>query len=114
VPALLRQVDVLVQSNTAPEGFGRSVAEAMSAGVPVIASRAWSFLELIEDGRTGWLVPVGDAAALAQRMIAVGRDPAERHAVAAQARAVIGETTSAERSVATFARVVDAARKKRA
>jgi glycosyltransferase involved in cell wall biosynthesis len=114
VPALLRQVDVLVQSNTAPEGFGRSVAEAMSAGVPVIASRAWSFLELIEDGRTGWLVPAGDAEALALRMIAAGRDSDGRHAVAARARAAIGETTSAERSVATFARAVAAAKEKRA
>ena len=113
VPALLRQIDVLVQSNTAPEGFGRSVAEAMAAGVPVIASRAWSFLELIEDGRTGWLVPVGDAAALAQRMIAAGRDAGQRRDVAEQARAFIAETTGAERSIATFAQVIDGAAKKR-
>ena len=113
VPALLRQIDVLVQSNTAPEGFGRSVAEAMSAGVPVIASRAWSFLELIEDGRTGWLVPVGDAAALAARMVAVGRNPGERRAVAERARVFIEETTDAERGVATLARVVGRAAKNR-
>jgi glycosyltransferase involved in cell wall biosynthesis len=113
VPALLRHVDVLVQSNTAPEGFGRSVAEAMSAGVPVIASRAWSFLELIDDGRTGWLVPVGDADALAQRMTAAGRHPMERRAVAERARAAISETTTSERVVATFTRVVAAARLKR-
>lgn len=114
VPALLRQIDVLIQSNIAPEGFGRAVAEAMSAGVPVIASRAWSFLELIDDSRTGWLVPVGDAGALAQRMIAVGRDPGQRRAVAMRARAAIGETTNAERAVAAFARVVEKAAQKRA
>jgi glycosyltransferase involved in cell wall biosynthesis len=114
VPALLRHVDVLVQSNTAPEGFGRSVAEAMSAGVPAIASRAWSFPELIDDGRTGWLVPAGDSAALAQRMIAAGLDPGERQAVAGRARTAIGEMTSAPRSVATFAGVVAAARQQRA
>jgi glycosyltransferase involved in cell wall biosynthesis len=114
VPALLRQIDVLIQSNTAPEGFGRAVAEAMSAGVPVIASRAWSFLELIEDGRTGWLAPVGDAGALAQRMIAAGRDPGQRRAVAERARTAIGETTNAERGVAAFARVIENAAHRRA
>ena len=65
VQRLLRQIDVVVQCNTAPEAFGRSVAEAMSAGLPVIASQGWSFSELIEDGRTGWLVPPGDVQALA-------------------------------------------------
>jgi glycosyltransferase involved in cell wall biosynthesis len=113
VPALLSRVDVLVQSNTAPEGFGRSVAEAMRAGVPVIASRAWSFLELIEDRRTGWLVPPGDSAALAQRMISAAREPDERHAVAARAREAIGEITQAERSLATFRQVVVQAIEKR-
>lgn len=114
VPALLRHIDVLIQSNIAPEGFGRAVAEAMSAGVPVIASRAWSFLELIDDGRTGWLVPVGDAGALAQHMIAAGRDPVQRQAVAARARAAIGDTANAERAVAAFVRAVDKAAQKRA
>jgi len=113
VPALLRQIDVLIQSNIAPEGFGRAVAEAMSAGVPVIASRAWSFLELIEDGRTGWLVPAGDVAALAAMMIAAGRDPAQRQAVAARARAFIDEMTNAERGVAALARTIDKAAQKR-
>jgi glycosyltransferase involved in cell wall biosynthesis len=113
VPALLRQIDVLVQSNTAPEGFGRSVAEAMNAGVPVIASRAWSFLELIEDGQTGWLVPVGDAAALAQRMLAAGQSPEERRDVAERGRAFIGEMTNADRVVTTLGQVVDTAAKKR-
>jgi glycosyltransferase involved in cell wall biosynthesis len=114
VPALLRAIDVLVQSNTAPEGFGRSVAEAMDAGVPVIASNAWSFPELIEDGRTGWLVAAGDSAALAERMLAAGRDADARRAMGARARVAIGETILSERTVAAFARVVAAATRKRA
>ena len=113
VPALLQRVDVLVQPNTAPEGFGRSVAEAMIAGVPVIASRGWSFLELIEEGRTGWLVTPGDADALAQRMLAVARDPEARRAVAERARHFIGEATSAERGVAAFAKAIEKATAKR-
>jgi len=109
VPALLRQIDVLIQSNIAPEGFGRAVAEAMRAGVPVIASGAWSFLELIEDGRTGWLVPVGDAAALAQRMLAAGRDAGQRREVAARARAFIAGTTAAAQGIEAFRGIVERA-----
>lgn len=114
VPVLLRQIDVLIQSNIAPEGFGRAVAEAMSAGVPVIASGAWSFSELIEDGRTGWLVPVGDVEALAQRMLTAGRNPVERRAVAERARAAISEITNASRGWAAFVRVVEESVQKRA
>jgi glycosyltransferase involved in cell wall biosynthesis len=113
VPMLLRQIDVLIQSNIAPEGFGRAVAEAMSAGVPVIASRAWSFSELVEDNRTGWLVPVGDVEALAQRMLAAGRNPGERRAVAERARTAIRETTNPSRGVAAFVRVVEESVQKR-
>lgn len=113
VPAVLRHIDVLVQPNTAPEGFGRSVAEAMTAGVPVIASRAWSFLELIEDDVTGWLVPPGDVTALARRMLAAARDPEARRAVAERARVFVGEATRAERCVAAFGTAIEAATAKR-
>jgi glycosyltransferase involved in cell wall biosynthesis len=102
VPRLLTEVDVLVQSNTGPEGFGRSVAEAMQAGVPVIASGRWSFLELIEDGQTGWLVPPGDAAALATRMVAVAQDAPARRAVAARAQAFIARAIQPAACVAAF------------
>jgi glycosyltransferase involved in cell wall biosynthesis len=81
VGELLRHVDVLVQPNTGPEGFGRSVIEAMQAGVPVIASRGWSFLELIDHGSTGWLVPPGNPQALAYRMIGAAANASARRRV---------------------------------
>jgi glycosyltransferase involved in cell wall biosynthesis len=102
VPRLLRQIDVVVQSNTAPEAFGRSVAEAMSAGLPVIASRGWSFSELIEDGRTGWLVTPGDVQALAQRMLAAAGDARARQDTGTRARAFITSVTDASRCAAAF------------
>lgn len=47
------------------EGFGLTPLEAMASATPVVASDAGAFAEMIVDGVTGRVVPVGDAAALA-------------------------------------------------
>ena len=48
------------------EPFGVSFVEAMLAELPCIGTTRWAMPEIIEDGKTGWLVPDGDARALAQ------------------------------------------------
>jgi glycosyltransferase involved in cell wall biosynthesis len=70
------------------EGLGLSVMEAMAARLPVVATAVGGVKELVEDGRSGLLVPPGDASALAD---AIGRalaDPpgSDQMAHAAQAR----------------------------
>jgi glycosyltransferase involved in cell wall biosynthesis len=47
------------------ENFPHSVVESLAVGTPVIATRAGGVAEVVEDGRNGLLVPVGDPAALA-------------------------------------------------
>jgi glycosyltransferase involved in cell wall biosynthesis len=51
-----------------PETFGNTVAEAMSQGKAVVASRIGSLEDLVADGETGLLVPPGDADSLAGAM----------------------------------------------
>jgi len=51
------------------EGFGLTAAEAMAAGKPVIGTDVPGLREVVEDGVTGFLVPVNDAEALAGRLI---------------------------------------------
>jgi glycosyltransferase involved in cell wall biosynthesis len=48
-----------------PEAFGRGAVEAQAMGVPVIASNIGGYTETVVEGETGFLVPPGNAAALA-------------------------------------------------
>jgi glycosyltransferase involved in cell wall biosynthesis len=61
------QAHALVQPSFA-EGLPVVVMEAMALGRPVIASAVAGVPELVQDGRTGWLVPAGSAADLAAAM----------------------------------------------
>lgn len=69
------------------EGYGMSVVEAMSFGLPVIASRLSALPELVADGETGLLVPPDDADALHDAMRQLLVDPALRARMGAAGRA---------------------------
>ena len=56
---------MMVVSPSLYEGFGLPAAEAMSCGAPVIATTGGAFPEVIDHQETGWLVPPGNAEALA-------------------------------------------------
>lgn len=56
-------------SNNADEGIPNALKEAMATGLPVIATRTGGSPELVEDGKTGFLVPQKDAEALAEKII---------------------------------------------
>lgn len=56
----MAEINVLLNLSTFAESFGRTVAEAMAAGRPVIAYRWGALPELVQDGDTGYLVPFLD------------------------------------------------------
>lgn len=68
------------------EGLGLALVEAMAAGTPVLASRSGGIVEVVEEGHNGLLFPEGDAAALAQALLRLIREPALRHHLAAGGR----------------------------
>jgi glycosyltransferase involved in cell wall biosynthesis len=72
------------------EPFSNAVAEAMMRGTAVVATDTGGTPELVRDGVTGFLVPPGDAAALADRLtrLLTDRDLAERLGAAARAFAM--------------------------
>lgn len=68
IPQLMHAVDVVVHTSTAPEPFGRVIAEGMLARKPVVATQAGGAQEIIQPGKTGWLVPAGDPATLREAL----------------------------------------------
>ncbi|MHC4829170.1 MAG: glycosyltransferase family 4 protein [Planctomycetota bacterium] len=75
VPSLLRVFDVFAFPSLL-EGLGTSVLDALSARLPVVASRTGGIPEMIEDGETGLLVPPKDAVALGEALVRLLGDPA--------------------------------------
>lgn len=69
------------------ETFGNVTLEAMAAGVPVVAARATGTSDLVDDGRTGFLVPPRDADAYADAIGRIAADPALRRALGAAGHA---------------------------
>lgn len=114
VARLLHASDVAVlPSRAVVETLPLCVLEAMSTGVPVVASRVGSLPEIVEDGVTGWLIPPADPVELARRLEHIIRDPEGARRTAAEARErVVGRYTierTAERYMALFEEVAAAA-----
>jgi glycosyltransferase involved in cell wall biosynthesis len=85
------------------------VYEAMALGKPVVASDVHGLPELVERGRTGLLVPVGDDAAVAAAIVALLEDPARRRAMGEAARRRIREQFNVRHATRALEDVVCAA-----
>lgn len=68
MPAAYMLSDVVVSASTDPEAFGRVVIEAQALGRPIVATDHGGARETILPDVTGWLVPPGDADALAKAL----------------------------------------------
>ncbi len=76
------------------ESFGLAAAEAMAVEVPVIGANAGGLPEVVSDGETGLLFPVGDHAKMAEAALALLSDPPRRLAMGKAARKRIIENFS--------------------
>jgi glycosyltransferase involved in cell wall biosynthesis len=107
MPAAFLAASVVTVPSTEPEAFGRSAVEAQAMGTPVVTSDLGAVPETVLAPpqvapweRTGWRVPSGDAAALAEAVGgALSLGASAREALAARARAHVERHFSLERMV---------------
>lgn len=86
LPAALHEMGLFAMPSVVEEAFGVAALEAAATGLPVVASRAGGLPEVVADGETGLLVPVGDVAALAEALGALIADPGRARRMGAAGR----------------------------
>ena len=84
------------------ESFGLAALEAMACGAPVVASRAGGLPEVVEDGSTGYLLPVGATDEMAKAGVRILCDPALAKRLSEAGRALALERFSSEAIVPQY------------
>ena len=92
------------------ESFGLSMAEAMGAGLPIIATRVGALPELIEDGVTGTLVPSGNIPALYRAILEKLENPDRAQTLADAGRELVRQRFSWDQSAREMTEIYQAVR----
>lgn len=106
IPEVLRALDCFVLPSLA-EGISNTILEAMSSGLPVIATRVGGNPELVAEGNTGRLVPAGNPEAMARAIIAYAQNPEQARAAGRQGRAEVERRFSLDAMVGAYRSVYD-------
>lgn len=88
------------------EGMSVSILESMAAGLPAVVTDVGGNRELVEDGRTGWVVPRGDAAGITAALERLLLDPAARSRFGYDARERASRLFTIEKMCADYAVVL--------
>jgi phosphatidylinositol alpha-mannosyltransferase len=110
VPGEYRAADVFVAPALGSESFGIVLLEAMSVGVPVVASDISGYREVVRNGVDGLLVPPGDAKAVAEAVERILAEPGLAARLRASAMRRVLEfswETVAKRVEAAYAEAID-------
>jgi sugar transferase (PEP-CTERM/EpsH1 system associated) len=106
VPELLRALDAYVLPSLA-EGISNSLLEAMATGVPVVATRTGGNPEVVVDGESGLLFPVGDARRLGEHLLRLHADPQLRQELAGRALRRVREDFALDSMVDRYAQLYE-------
>lgn len=95
---LLCALDVFVSASET-ESFGLVIAEAMAAGTAVVATKTEGAKEIIEDGKTGVLVPIGNVPRIAEAINALLQNPERNREISLRAKEAAHSKFSLQRMV---------------
>jgi glycosyltransferase involved in cell wall biosynthesis len=104
--SLHKAFDIFVMSSVT-EGLGTSLLDAMACGKPIVATTAGGMPEVVEDGKTGILVPPRDPEAMAGGIVTLLKDESLRHAMGQAGLSLAQARFSAERMVQDTLRVYE-------
>ena len=97
--------DVVCQMSRWEEVFGYVNAEAMASGKPLVGTRVGGIPEIIEHGKTGYLVDRRDTAAMTHRILELVRDPDLRRRMGAAGRERVVEKFNHKKNVAQLVKL---------
>jgi sugar transferase (PEP-CTERM/EpsH1 system associated) len=102
IPELLNALDCYVLGSLT-EGISNSLLEAMATGLPVVATVTGGNPEVVVDGQSGILFPVGDASSLAAHLVRLQAKPEERSRLGEGALRRVRTSFSLEAMVQNYA-----------
>lgn len=89
------------------EGISNTVLEAMSSSLPVVATNVGGNADLVEHGQTGYIVPSGDAQAMALRLLRLAGNPVRAEALGDAGRQRVQSSFSLQAMVSTYQSVYE-------
>jgi lipopolysaccharide heptosyltransferase II len=99
IPGIMEHLDLLVLATTTHEAFGRVIVEAQASGVPVVATKVGGVVDIIEDKKTGLLVPPADPESMSEAVIQIFKDIELSRLLAQDAYAKVKEKYNVETMV---------------
>jgi N-acetyl-alpha-D-glucosaminyl L-malate synthase BshA len=107
-------IDILSQSDvfllpSEMESFGLAALEAMACETPVVATNVGGLSEVVEDGESGFLLPLGDIDAMAERVLALLKNPEQRIRMGRKGRDAAIAKFSPETALNAYLDVYDSA-----
>ena len=94
----IADLDLVVHASTTGEPFGQVIIEGMAAGKPVVATNGGGVPEIVEDGVTGTLVPMGDVQAMADAICAMLAAPERARAMGIRGRQRVQDHFTVDRT----------------
>jgi glycosyltransferase involved in cell wall biosynthesis len=98
---------LMTDPRRAQEGCSNAIMEYMACGLPVVCGDGGGNAELVDDGKTGFVVPPADARSLADRLARLIHHDDERRSMGAAGRRRVVERFSVDRMVAAFVRLYE-------